>query len=102
MNIALTCKSPISDNVVLALASINGHRKSLFLSFTKLLYAVSYHLPLLTSPTQLFSGTYLLNLLCLLTTRFLYRSSLESLIRVASKVGKSYTTTSIFSVHLHR
>ena len=37
INIASTCKSPISDRVVLSLASIIGHNKSLFGSFTQLL-----------------------------------------------------------------
>ena len=61
INIASTCKSPISDKVVLSLASIKGHKKSLVGSLIQLLYAVLYHEPLLTLPISPSSGTYLAN-----------------------------------------
>ena len=56
---ALTCKSPISDKVVLSLASMMGHKQSLLGSFTQFSYAVLYHFPLLISPYLSLDGRYL-------------------------------------------
>src|SRR5687768_513810 len=60
----------VLDMVVLSIAKIIGNRKSLLGSLTVALYACSYQLPELTSPSLPLSDTYLKKGSCLLTTKF--------------------------------